>query len=339
MPLADRKKRTDAIKQADNANCIAENLRNIILGNIIFIHSMSEIKKETKRTHLINLFKWRSWTALIACLVTLTLTSGSVIYALKTDSVELVRTQFEWFTVDSNLFMVLAAMMIIPFVIEGIQKKRLTYPKWAQRIHYAGVINMTMTLVFVLCFISWYDPELAFGEENLILHIICPLLVLISFFMVESSHPLTRLDNLYSLVPFMIYAVLYLINVVILGRWDDHYMLNTFLPFYVSAPLTIALAYIIGFVIRVVHNRLLRYRESKMKRIWDQDLDPVSVKIEIYSLGTHGGLHEEKDSMTVPYDILEQVSKRFNIRLEELSTAYNKGIIDGMKQKENERED
>ena len=290
-------------------------------------------KKESKRVHLINLFKWRSWTALTACLITLFFTSGSVIYAIKTDPLELVRTQFQWFTVDSNLFMAFATMMIIPFAIEGTKRKRLTYPKWAQRVHYAGVINTTLTMTFVLCFISWYDPELAFGEENFMLHIICPLLVLIAFFMVESPHPLTRIDNLRALTPFMIYAILYLKNVVITGEWDDHYMLNTFLPFYVSAPLVLILVYTIGFLIRTVHNRLLKYREGQMKQIWDQDLDPVSVKIEIYSLGTHAGLYEEKDAMSVPYDILEQVSKRFNIRLEELSRAYNKGVIDGMKQK------
>lgn len=296
-------------------------------------------KKETKRIHLINLFKWRSWVTFIACLVTLILTAGSVIYAIKNDPLDFVRTQFEWFTVDSNLFMALAAMMIIPFAIEGIQRKRMTYPKWAQRIHYAGAINLTMTLVFVLCFISWYDPVLAFGEENLVLHIICPLIVLISFFMVESTNVLTRMDNLRSLVPFLIYGFLYYINVVVLGRWDDHYMLNTFLPFYISGPLVALLAYIIGFVIRIIHNRLLRYRENTLKKIWDQDLDPVSIKIEIYSLGTRGGLYEEKESLTVPYDILEQVSKRFNIRLEELSLAYNKGVIDGMKQRKEEEEE
>ncbi len=297
------------------------------------------IKKENKRIHLINLFKWRSWTTLIACLITLMLTMGSVIYALKTDPVEAVRTQFEWFTIDSNLFMAFAAMMIMPFAIEGIQRKRMTYPKWTQRIHFAGAINLTLTQIFVLCFVSWYDPELAFGEENFILHIICPLLVLISFFMVESPHRLTRLDNLLSLIPFVIYGFLYMVNVVITGAWKDHYMLNTFLPFHISAPLVLILAYTVGLVIRVVHNRLLSYRENKLKKIWDQDLDPVSVKIEIYSLGIHGGLYEEKDAVSVPYDILEEVSKRFNIRLEELSFAYNKGVIDGMKQKEEEKKD
>jgi hypothetical protein len=289
---------------------------------------------EKKNVHLINLFKWRSKVALAACIVTLVLTSGSVIYGVVTDTPETVKTEFEWFTIDSNLFMALATMMIIPFAIEGIQKKRLTYPKWAQRIHYAGVINTTLTMVFVLFVISWYDPLLAFGEENFFLHIVCPLLVLISFFMVESVHPLTRVDNIRSLFPFAVYAALYIINVVFLKKWDDHYMLNTFLPFYISLPLVTTLIYVIGWVIRIVHNRLLKYRETKLKMVWNEDLDPITVKIEVYSLGTHAGLYQEKDSVSVPYDILEQVSERFGVGLEELSRAYNKGVIDGLREKE-----
>lgn len=289
---------------------------------------------EKKNVHLINLFKWRSKVTLVACIVTLVLTSGSVIYGVVTDTPETVKTEFEWFTIDSNLFMTLATMMIIPFAIEGIQKKRLTYPKWAQRIHYAGVINTTLTMVFVLFVISWYDPLLAFGEENFFLHIVCPLLVLISFFMVESVHPLTRVDNIRSLFPFAVYAALYIINVVFLKKWDDHYMLNTFLPFYISLPLVTTLIYVIGWVIRIVHNRLLKYRETKLKMVWNEDLDPITVKIEVYSLGTHAGLYQEKDSVSVPYDILEQVSERFGVGLEELSRAYNKGVIDGLREKE-----
>lgn len=289
---------------------------------------------EKKNVHLINLFKWRSKVTLVACIVTLVLTSGSFIYGVVTDTPETVKTEFEWFTIDSNLFMALATMMIIPFAIEGIQKKRLTYPKWAQRIHYAGVINTTLTMVFVLFVISWYDPLLAFGEENFFLHIVCPLLVLISFFMVESVHPLTRVDNICSLFPFAVYAALYIINVVFLKKWVDHYMLNTFLPFYISLPLVTTLIYVIGWVIRIVHNRLLKYRETKLKMVWNEDLDPITVKIEVYSLGTHAGLYQEKDSVSVPYDILEQVSERFGVGLEELSRAYNKGVIDGLREKE-----
>ena len=291
------------------------------------------MQKGNKKVHLVNLFKWRSTIALIACLITIFLTSGSVIYGILTDTTDSVQTEFRWFTIDSNILTAFAALMILPFAIDGILKKRFTYPKWMLIIHYQGTICTTLTMIFVLCFISWYDPHLAFGEENFFLHIICPLAVLISFFMVESNHRLTKKETLLGLIPFTIYSVMYFYNVVITKRWDDLYQLNTLAPFYVSLPLMLILAYGIALIIRLIHNYLSRYRERKMKQIWDEDLDPVTIKIEVYSLGVHSGMYQDKEDLSVPFDILEEISKKFDIRLEELANAYIKGSIDGMKQK------
>lgn len=296
------------------------------------------MEKATKRIHLVNLFKWRSIIAFIACTVTIFLTVGSVVYGILTDPPETVKTEFEWFTVDSNCLTAFAALMILPYTVEGIRRKRLIYPKWVLLIHYAGAICITITLVFVMSFISWYDPELAFGSENFFLHIICPLAVLISFFMVESGYRINKKDILIGLIPFFAYSILYLYAVAIAHIWEDHYKLNTFVPAYVSLPLMFILAYIIASIIRLIHNKLVDYRDKKLKAIWNEDLDPVTIKIEIYSLGVHAGLHQDKEDISIPYDILEQISKRFSIRMEQLINAYTKGIIEGIKQKNSNEE-
>ena len=296
------------------------------------------MKKTTKRIHLVNLYKWRSITALIACLITVVLTSGSVVYAVANDSSQIVNSEFEWFTVDSNCLTAFAAIMIIPYAIDGIRKKRFVYPKWALMIHYAGAICTTLTLVFALCFISWFNPELAFGEENVFLHIVCPLTVLISFFMVESSYKLTIKDTLIALIPFIAYSLLYLYNVVFARSWDDHYMLNTFAPYYVSMPLMYLITYHIAVFIRKIHNKLVSYREKKMKILWDDDISPVEVKIEMYSLGFHAGLHQNVYDVSIPFDILYDVSNRFDISVSDLSKAYVKGAIDGLKERERNSE-
>ena len=290
---------------------------------------------KNKRAHLINLYKWRSLVAYIACLVTIVLSIGSVVYGILTEvSIESVQTEFEWFTVDSNFLNAFATLMILPYTIEGIKKKRLTYPKWQLLVHYAGTICTTLTFVFVLFFVSWFDPQLAFGDENIFLHIVCPIAVLISFFMVETERELTKKDTIIGLIPFFIYVVAYLYNVVIAHNWEDHYQLNTLAPFYVSLPLMIILAYSIAIIIRVVHNKILRIREKKLRLIWDEDLDPVTIKIEVYSLGMHTGLHQDKQDITVPFDLLEDIANRFNIKIDELCRAYTKGVIDGFKERE-----
>lgn len=296
--------------------------------------SADKKNRETRRVHLVNLFKWRSGVALAACLITLVVSFGAIGYSFITIPLEAVRGMFKWFTVDSNLLTGLAAVMIIPFAAEGISRKRLTYPKWVQRIHYSGTICLTLTLIFACGFISWYDPVTAFGGVNLYLHILCPVMILVSFFMVESNYKLDRRDNLIALLPIAAYAVWYYYNVIVTGKWDDHYNLNAYIPIQASAVLAFILSYLIGWLIRTMYNRLISWRERKRKLIWEEDIDPVSVRIEIYSLGFHAGLYEEKEDVSVPFDILEDVSRRFDIKLEDLARAYTKGAIDGMNSEE-----
>ena len=194
-----------------------------------------------------------------------------------------------------------------------------------------------LVMAFSVTCIAWYDPALAFNRANFYLHIICPIMIVLSFFMVESNYSLDQKDNLFSMIPFAIYAFAYLINVVILRRWKDLYMLNTLLPFYITMPLMFLLAYSIGWLIRSLYNRQLAYREKKLKLIWDEDLDPVSVRIKIYSLGFHAGLYEEKADVSIPFDILEDISERFDIRKEDLAKVFTKGAIDGIKEKERKK--
>ena len=289
---------------------------------------------KNKRIHLVNLFKWRSITACIACVITIVLTIGSIINAaMRSPNMEHVRELFEWFTIDSNFITGVATLMILPYTIEGINKKRLTYPKWLLLFHYSGAICTTVTFAFALGILSWYDSRVAFGNENIFLHIVCPLLVLLSFFMVESERKLSRKDTLIGLIPFAFYAFLYLFQVVVSKGWDDHYQLNAFIPFYYTMPMMFLLAIGIAIIIRVIHNKILKAREQSLRQMWSEDLDDVSVKIEIYSLGYHAGLHQDEQDISIPFDILKDISKRFGIKLEELSKAYTKGVIVGLEEK------
>ena len=145
------------------------------------------MNKDKKRVHLINLFRWRSIVALCACLITLVFSLVPIGYSLQYLTLEDVRRLFRWFTTDSNILTGLSAILIVPYAIEGISKKRLTYPKWLQRIHYAGTNCLTLILVFTVFFISQYDRSMAFGGTNFFLHIICPIMITVSFFMTESN--------------------------------------------------------------------------------------------------------------------------------------------------------
>ena len=296
---------------------------------------MNEVKKsDKKRVHLVNLFRWRSELALAACLVTILFSLGGVGYSFVSVTLREVREMFRWFTIDSNILTALAATMIVPYAAEGVSRKRLTYPKWLGRIHYAGTVCLALTMVFAVLFISWFDPSVAFGGANFFLHIVSPLMILVSFFMVESGHELDWKDNFFTVVPVAVYGGWYYVHVIVRKDWADHYHLNEIVPFYVSILILFVLVLGIGWLIRILYNGLLARRRKTLKRIWEDEQDPVTVRIEIYSLGVHAGLHEGKDALTVPFDILEEVSEQFGIRLEDLSKAYIKGAIEGLRGKE-----
>ena len=70
---------------------------------------------------------------------------------------------YQFFTPNANTLTAIAAAMIIPFAIDGIRKKRFTYPKWIALLHYSGTICTTFVMVFGACVMSFFDMKAAFG--------------------------------------------------------------------------------------------------------------------------------------------------------------------------------
>lgn len=289
------------------------------------------------KKYMVNLYKWRSIIALIACMITLT----TAIVAIAWNIVEFTLGSYlndllKYFTVDSNILTALAAGSIIPYAIEGIRKKRFSYPKWANRLHYSGTICTTLTMFFTLTIISQYNPEMAFGAYNFFLHIICPITILISFMLVESGYKITAEDSAICLIPFATYALVYVIEVLLIGKenggWEDIYMLVTFAPAFISFPLMFMIAIGVALAIAKFYNYLEDIRKEKLSQYWPKDASAVEIKIEAYGLGRYMGLHEDENNINLPLDILRTMAENYNIKLEELTRAYTKGTIDGVEE-------
>lgn len=300
--------------------------------------SLKHNKKPGAKQYLIDLQKWRSRTALIACVITLFfalygIAGGLVQYAYHGD---IAKELFRYFTVDSNCLTAFAASILIPFAVEGIRKKRFSYPKWAAMIHYSGTICTTLTMVFAMCFISWYNPELAFGGYNILLHIVCPSMVLISFFLVESHFHYTVKDVLLCMIPIAVYAVVYIFNVVILteanGGWPDIYSLTSFLPIPVTLVGMFLLAFGVAMAIRAVYHRLGAERIKKQYGVWKDDMDPVEIRIEMYGLGRYAGHHEDRSYAILPLDIIDLLAEKYQIDKQDLINPYIRGLLDGQKE-------
>ena len=150
------------------------------------------------------------------------------------------------------------------------------------------------------------------------------------FHLLESHHYLSYKYALAAIVPIIIYTTVYIYNVVITKRREDLYGFTKIGPFYVSTLFMLAISLGIAFLIGYLHNQKIKHAHQRVMDNWDANLDPVQVKIEVYGLGRYNGLRYKNDDVSLNIDILKALSKKYNIKLEELTKAYTKGVLDGL---------
>lgn len=135
-----------------------------------------------------------------------------------------MKNLLRYFTVQSNVLCAAASLMVVIFRIIGVM------PEWVLVLNYVGTTAVMVTLLTVLFFLGpsmgGYKDLLSGGDFYL--HLICPLLALISYLMVD------RVDVgfimvLYGILPVILYGLLYLYKVILDAedrRWEDFYGFN-----------------------------------------------------------------------------------------------------------------
>ena len=244
---------------------------------------------------------------------------------------------FIYYTMISNVFAALSAAFVFPFAVEGIRKKRFIIPKWAALIHFSATVSIAVTMVFVFAFISWASPEDAFGGANFVTHVICPVLIIVSFFQMESGHLFARKDLFFGIVPCSVYMVVYFIEVALVGEanggWPDVYRVLEYSSPALAMPAFVLLAFGVSAAVAYLSNRLTKAREKRTFLHWSRDLDPIEVKIEAFGFGRMAAEHCEENSIQIPYDILEALAKRYSLDPEELIRPFVKGLMIEMREK------
>lgn len=117
---------------------------------------------------------------------------------------------FKFFTVDSNLFMGIVSLIFI------IKNKSIT--KNMYRLKLMSTTAVSLTLIVVLAYlapISQGGLKSMLQNSNLFFHLIIPVLSIINFTIFENTNKLKIKDTLYGLIPTIIYAILYVINLII----------------------------------------------------------------------------------------------------------------------------
>lgn len=300
------------------------------------------LKVKKSHDYLTNFFRHYSIIALCSGICSLILSFYGIIAGV-IRTVERMKVNgffaFAFFTMIANILASLSVSFVIPFAVDGIKKKRFVLPKWIAILHFISTTSIAIMLFFVLAFISWASPYDAFGDSNLVMHIFCPILILISFFQIENRYTYTVRDCIIGCIPIYIYEIVYYIEVVLIGEanggWKDIYHVQEHLPPIIAILLLMLLGLVTSFLIAAISNYLTKKREYKMFHYWEQkDIDPIEAKIEAFGLGNAMSMIKDENNIMIPIDILDYLSKKSNINKDELIKSYVTGFRYYLKEKQ-----
>ena len=129
---------------------------------------------------------------------------------------------FRYFTVLSNLFCALTALILLVAELFGAM------PAWAVVLKYVGTAAVAVTLctVFLYLLPATRSLEGLLGSmPETIMHLITPVLAILSFLGFEKGTMSAWAIPL-AVLPVLLYGWLYLNRVVIAGTWRDFYGFN-----------------------------------------------------------------------------------------------------------------
>lgn len=129
-----------------------------------------------------------------------------------------------YYTLLSNLLCAVAALALALALRGG------EVPRGIWLLKYVGTAAVTVTMITVLVFLG---PALGYKSQlsgfGLWLHLIGPLLAIVSFCFFERFHALPLPLAMLGLLPVVLYGLVYLYKVVLCpaeGRWEDFYGYN-----------------------------------------------------------------------------------------------------------------
>lgn len=162
---------------------------------------------------------------------------------------------FKFFTVDSNIFMGLTSLL---FIIKEIKNEEITKTMFRLKLMATTAVSLTFIIVFTYLGPISKDGIISLLQNsNIFFHLVIPVLSIITFILFEKTNKLKFKDTLYGIIPTIIYAVLYLINILIHTEngkvspvYDWYWFVqNGVKTAIIVAPMIILISYIISLIL------------------------------------------------------------------------------------------
>lgn len=195
---------------------------------------------------------------------------------------------FKYFTIDSNVLLLLSSALIIPFEIRKIWKNE-AIPKSVQVIKYIATSATTLTFLTVICFLAPVGVSNGisflyyFSNSNLFLHLLCPILGIISYCFLECEIDTKRRVIFLAIIPMVVYGVIYALMVLVFKKWSDFYGFNQNDKYWISIILMLIAMLLIALIIYYINKKMhLKFLQNveKSNGLINNNIKDVSNKEE-----------------------------------------------------------
>ena len=170
---------------------------------------------------------------------------------------------FQFFTNDSNLFLLLVSCILFVFQILFLVKK-MPFPHWLNVLHFMSLLGTTLTFLTVLfILLPMMGVGLVIGYSMICLHLVCPLLALTDYFFFDETPNVSFKESFLGLVPMLTYAAV-IIPLVVTQTIEPPY------PFldYLNNPVWLSLLYtLMMLVLTYGISFLLQWLPTKTKKL------------------------------------------------------------------------
>ena len=235
---------------------------------------------------------------------------------------------FKMFTTISNIIAAFSAAMCLPFQIDGLRRDRYKLPSWIVIVMYVGAVGVFLTFFVAITIITAYQGfvKAMLTNSKLFMHTINPILITFLFVLVISDTRIKFSFSFISIIPVVIYMIIYFIMVIILKEWNDHYYTNKYIPWPVSLILIISISFGICQLLRFLHNLTNKLVNKTIEKYYKEspDFEFPFIKDAIASLAKiESKFYYEGDDIYIPVDIIKMLSDRYGAESVSLDILYD----------------
>ncbi len=172
-----------------------------------------------------------------------------------------------YFTVDSNILMGIFALIAAIDEYKVLTKKKKEVSNITYILKLTGTVGVTLTMLVTIFFLAPtapYNPLMLFFYSNFFLHLLNPIISIISLICFEKNDKITFKQSFIGIIPMLLYSVYYVLEVVthtnngIIEKgydWYGFFMLGLKSAFFVL-PLVIGVTYLISFVLWKLNRKM-----------------------------------------------------------------------------------